>query len=52
MTFSELVAAQDYRVCERVQRGVSSRAFTHGMFTEKDALAHDFTQHHRAEMAR
>jgi glycine betaine catabolism A len=35
--FNERVAWQDFEVCERVQRGVSSRAFTHGVFAEKDA---------------
>jgi Rieske 2Fe-2S family protein len=42
--FSELVAHQDYVVCERAQRGVSSRAFTHGIFAEKDALPYAFNQ--------
>jgi len=42
--FSELVAHQDYTVCERVQVGVRSRAFDHGVFAEKDALAHAFTR--------
>ena len=42
--FSELVAHQDYVVCERAQRGVSSRAFTHGVFAEKDALPYQFNQ--------
>jgi phenylpropionate dioxygenase-like ring-hydroxylating dioxygenase large terminal subunit len=42
--FSELVAHQDYTVCERVQVGVCSRAFDHGVFAEKDALAYGFTQ--------
>jgi glycine betaine catabolism A len=35
--FNERVAWQDFEVCERVQRGVSSKAFTHGVFAEKDA---------------
>jgi phenylpropionate dioxygenase-like ring-hydroxylating dioxygenase large terminal subunit len=42
--FSELVAHQDYVVCERAQKGVSSRAFTHGVFAEKDALPYAFNQ--------
>ena len=42
--FSELIAHQDYTVCERAQRGVSSRAFTHGVFAEKDALPYAFNQ--------
>jgi Rieske 2Fe-2S family protein len=40
--FTELVAAQDYDVCVRVQQGVSSRAFTHGVYAQKDDLLHDF----------
>jgi Rieske 2Fe-2S family protein len=36
--FNELVGRQDYAVCERVQRGVGSRAFTHGVLAEKDEL--------------
>ena len=42
--FSELVAHQDYAVCERAQKGVSSRAFTHGIYAEKDALPYAFNQ--------
>ena len=42
--FSELVAHQDYAVCERVQLGVQSRAFDHGVFSEKDALPYAFNQ--------
>jgi Rieske 2Fe-2S family protein len=40
--FSELVARQDYDVCERVQRGVSSRAFTRGVLAEKDDMIHRY----------
>lgn len=39
---NELVGAQDYVVCEMVQRGVSSRAFTSGALTRKDAYVADF----------
>jgi Rieske 2Fe-2S family protein len=46
--FSELVAHQDYVVCERVQVGVRSRAFDHGVFAEKDALAYAFTRQYLA----
>ena len=42
--FVELVARQDYDVCERVQRGVRSRAFTHGVLAEKDALVENFDE--------
>jgi Rieske 2Fe-2S family protein len=44
--FSELVGAQDNRVCERVQLGVSSRAFTHGVLTPKDDLVIGLTKHY------
>ncbi len=46
--FNELVAKQDFAVCERVQRGVTSRAFTHGVFAEKDAAAADFVERYLA----
>lgn len=49
--FSELVAGQDYDVCERVQRGISSRAFTKGIYADKDSMAHEFNEWYRAEMA-
>ena len=42
--FTELVANQDYTVCERVQQGVRSRAFTHGVYAEKDELPLRFNQ--------
>lgn len=47
--FSELIAHQDYTVCERTQKGVSSRAFTHGVYAEKDALPYKFNQLYLAE---
>jgi glycine betaine catabolism A len=40
--FVELVAHQDYVVCERVQRGIRSRAFDHGVLAEKDDLIQKF----------
>jgi phenylpropionate dioxygenase-like ring-hydroxylating dioxygenase large terminal subunit len=47
--FVELVAHQDYVVCERVQRGVRSRAFTHGVLAEKDALLDSFNVRYLAQ---
>jgi glycine betaine catabolism A len=47
--FTELVAHQDYVVCERVQRGVSSRAFTHGALAEKDGLLESFNARYLAQ---
>jgi len=45
--FSELVARQDYDVCERVQKGVQSRAFTHGVLAEKDEMLERFNARYR-----
>ena len=45
--FSELVAAQDYAVCEMVQRGVASSKFTHGMLSPKDELVVSFLGRYR-----
>lgn len=42
--FNELVGAQDYAVCEMVQRGVSSRSFTSGGLTAKDAYVAEFVR--------
>jgi Rieske 2Fe-2S family protein len=39
---NELVGAQDYVVCEMVQRGVSSSAFTSGGLTRKDEYVTEF----------
>ncbi len=47
--FVELVARQDYDVCERVQRGVRSRAFTNGVLAEKDALVESFVKRYLAD---
>ena len=46
--FNELVARQDFDVCERVQRGVASRAYTHGVFAEKDLAAANFVERYLA----
>jgi Rieske 2Fe-2S family protein len=46
--FSELVAHQDYAVCERAQKGVRSRAFTHGVYAEKDSLPYEFNRRYLA----
>jgi Rieske 2Fe-2S family protein len=42
--FNERVTRQDSEACERVQRGVTSRAFDHGVFPAKDAWVHTFDQ--------
>jgi len=50
--FCELVAGQDYTVCERVQRGVKSRAFTHGVYPAKDEYVYQFNQRYLASRDR
>ncbi|MDH4278156.1 MAG: aromatic ring-hydroxylating dioxygenase subunit alpha [Acidimicrobiia bacterium] len=45
--FSELVGHQDYDVCERVQRGVRSATFDHGILTAKDREVATFDTHYR-----
>jgi len=42
--FNELVTRQDGEACERVQRGVTSRVFDHGVFPAKDSWVHGFDQ--------
>ncbi len=44
VSFNELVIQQDNDACERVQRGVTSRAFAHGVFPAKDGWVHEFDQ--------
>ena len=45
--FCELVAGQDYVVSERVQRGVRSRGFEHGVYPVKDDYVHQFNEYYR-----
>ncbi len=49
--FVELVNRQDYAVCERVQRGVTSRGFSHGVYPALDESVHGFNEHYRKVMA-
>jgi Rieske 2Fe-2S family protein len=49
--FNELVGRQDYAVCERVQRGVASSAFTSGFLTHKDRFVAEFVEHYRTTVA-
>jgi glycine betaine catabolism A len=42
--FNERVTRQDNEACARVQRGVTSRAFDHGVFPAKDGWVHRFDQ--------
>ena len=50
IAFNELIGAQDIAVCERVQRGVASRAFTTGILTTKDDAVVDFDRQYRSAM--
>jgi Rieske 2Fe-2S family protein len=47
--FGELVGGQDNSVCERVQLGVSSQAFDHGVYPEKDQYVYEFNQRYLRE---
>ncbi|RLV50771.1 aromatic ring-hydroxylating dioxygenase subunit alpha [Nocardioides mangrovicus] len=48
--FNELVTRQDNEACERVQVGVASRAFTHGVFPAKDSFVHAFDERYRRDV--
>jgi Rieske 2Fe-2S family protein len=48
--FSEMVGRQDYDVAERVQRGVASKYFDHGVLAPQDELIVDFMATYRAVM--
>ena len=49
--FCELVAHQDYAVSERVQRGITSRGFAHGVYPAKDDYVHQFNEYYRKVLA-
>ena len=49
--FNERVTRQDNEACERVQRGVASRAFDHGVFPAKDRWVHRFDQRYLRDHA-
>lgn len=49
--FNDLVTRQDNEVCERVQRGVTSRAFDHGVFPAKDSYVYALDQRYLADVA-
>jgi Rieske 2Fe-2S family protein len=44
--FGELVGGQDNAICERVQRGIQSQFFDHGVYPEKDEYVYAFNQHY------
>jgi Rieske 2Fe-2S family protein len=47
--FLDLVSAQDWAVCERVQRGVRSRGFERGVYPAEDGILRDFAAHYLAQ---
>jgi phenylpropionate dioxygenase-like ring-hydroxylating dioxygenase large terminal subunit len=47
--FGELVGGQDNAICERVQLGVGSLAFDHGVYPEKDVYVWEFNQRYLRE---
>jgi glycine betaine catabolism A len=42
--FMDMVNRQDFDVCERVQEGMQSRAFTNGVYSSGEHLPHKFNQ--------
>ena len=50
VAFNERVTAQDNEACERVQRGVTSRAFEHGVFPAKDGWVYAFDERYRRDV--
>jgi Rieske 2Fe-2S family protein len=47
--FLDLVARQDWEVCERAQRGVGSKGFIQGVYPLADELLHQFAQRYITE---
>jgi Rieske 2Fe-2S family protein len=50
--FWDLIGKQDWDVCERVQTGVSSRAFTRGVYPRQDRFLYWFNEEWRKKMGR
>ncbi len=50
--FWDLISKQDWAVCERAQTGVSSRAFTRGVFPRQDRFLYWFNEEWRLKMGR
>ena len=48
----DLISRQDWAVCERAQIGVSSRAYTSGVYPRKDRFLFDFNERYRRQMGR
>ncbi len=50
--FWDLISKQDWDVCERAQTGVSSRAFTRGVYPRQDRFLYWFNEEWRRAMGR
>lgn len=50
--FWDLISKQDWDVCERAQTGVSSRAFTRGVYPRQDRFLYWFNEEWRVKMGR
>ena len=50
--FWDLISTQDWGVCERAQTGVSSRAFTRGVYPRQDRFLYWFNEEWRVKMGR
>ena len=48
----DLISKQDWEVCQRAQTGVSSRAFTRGVYPRQDRFLFWFNEQWRARMGR
>jgi Rieske 2Fe-2S family protein len=48
----DLISKQDWEVCERAQTGVSSRAFTRGVYPRQDRFLYWFNEEWRRAMGR
>jgi glycine betaine catabolism A len=48
----DLISKQDWKVCERAQTGVGSRAYRQGVYPRKDRFLFDFNERWREEMGR
>jgi hypothetical protein len=50
--FWDLISKQDWRVCERAQTGVGSRAYTTGIYPRQDRFLFWFNEQYRGAMGR
>jgi Rieske 2Fe-2S family protein len=50
--FWDMISKQDWEVCERAQTGVSSRAFTRGVYPRQDRFLYWFNEEWRRAMGR